>query len=263
MTAAVLRKKAIGTRVLWAIVALATIYFAARECEINLSDLLHGLAKGSELISYFFPPSWNTLPSLFWPCLSTVILALIATPIGALLSLPLGLAAARNISPRWLSLLSRFLIGVERGLPEIVVLLFLVVLFGLGPLPAVLALGVASIGMLAKFIADSAEEVPATAMDAIACTGASKWNVIRYGIVPEILPSFVANTIFRFEFNVRASILLGAAGAGGIGYELFSSMAGLDYRRSSVAILLLIGISFAAERTADHLRRRLLSVGLQ
>ena len=250
-------------RFAWAALVLTALYIAGRWCEVSLADLLRGIGKSAELAAYFFPPAWKSLPELLPPCLTTIVIALIATPVGAILSFPLGLAAARNISPRWINLLTRFAIGVERGLPEIVVLLFLVVIFGLGPLPAVLALGVASIGMLAKFTADAAEEVPATALDALACTGASKWNVIRYSIVPEILPSFVANTIFRFEFNVRASILLGAAGAGGIGYELFSSMASLDYRRSTVAILLLVVTSLAAERTADLLRRRLLLDGLR
>jgi phosphonate transport system permease protein len=243
--------------------ALAAVSgLAAWVCQVRLADLFHGFGKGIDLFELFFPPVWSDAANLAAPVFVTVALAFIATPIGALLALPAGFAGARNLSPRWLSLSARLLLGLERGLPEIVILLFLVVIFGLGPLPAALALAVSSFGMLGKLVADAVEEVPATAMDAVACVGASKWNVIRYAVIPEILPSFAANIVFRFEFNIRSSVILGAAGAGGIGFELAMAMDSLDYRRAAIAILMLICLVFAAERGVDLLRKSVLAEGV-
>jgi phosphonate transport system permease protein len=232
---------------------------AAWVCQVRMGDLIRGFGKGVELFGLFFPPAWKSAGHLVAPALVTVALAFIATPIGALTALPVGLAGARNLSPRWLSLSARLLLGLERGLPEIVILLFLVIIFGLGPLPAALSLAVSSVGMLGKLVADAIEEVPAAAIDAVACVGASQWNVIRYAVIPEVLPSFAANTLFRFEFNIRSSVLLGAAGAGGIGFELVMAMNSLDYQRAAIAILMLICLTFAAERGADLLRKSLLA----
>jgi phosphonate transport system permease protein len=85
--------------------------------------------------------------------------------------------------------------------------------------------------------------------------------MIRYAVLPQILPSLLANALFRFEVNVRAAVLLGAVGAGGIGYELYIAMSALEYRRATIAIgasLLLVIIS---ERTADFFRARILGGG--
>ncbi len=240
----------------------AAVWWAGWECGVTFSGLLQGIAKGSELIRFFFPPVWTTFPDLVQPALVTVGLAAAATPIGALLSIPLGIAASHNVAPGWLRGPARSLIALERGLPEIVVLLLLIVAFGLGPFPAVLALSIASTGMLSKLIADAIEEVPPAALDSIACVGASRWQVIRYAILPEILPSLAANTIFRFEVNVRASVLLGAVGAGGLGFELSTAMNSMSYDRATTAILMSLAIVFLSERAADALRKRMFDGGI-
>lgn len=243
-------------------IAATAVLIACWSCQVNMSELAQGVSKGLDLLRLFFPPAWAEFWHLLGPAAATVSLAGIATPIGAALSIPVALAAARNLSPRWLNLSTRLLLGLERGLPEVVILLFLVIVFGLGPFPAVLALGISSVGMLAKLLADAIEAIAPEPSYAIECVGASRWSVIRYGIVPDLMPSFVANTIFRFDFNIRASVLLGAAGAGGIGFELENAMSSLDYQKATVTILLLIGLTFGAERGGDFLRRRLLGGGM-
>jgi len=233
------------------------VVLAAWQCEVSPSDLMKGIGKGLNMVGFFFPPDWKAFPEMVRPALVTVLICLVATPIGAAFSVIFGLAGARNLSPPWLRLTARSLIAVERGLPEIVILLLLVAAFGLGPFAGVMALAIGSIGMLGKLVGDAIEEVDARVMDSVAAVGATRFQVIRHAVLPEVLPSLVANSIFRFEVNIRASVLLGAVGAGGIGYELNAAMNQLEYSRATVAALTTLALVFLSERASDFLRARM------
>lgn len=248
-------------RVVPALVTIMLIVLAGWQSEVNVGDLVRGIVKGNSLPGLFFPPDWSAFSEMVRPALVTVFICVVATPIGALFSLVFGLAGARNVANRWLRLTSRSLIALERGLPEIVILLLLVAAFGLGPLAGVMALAAGSIGMLGKLMADAVEELDPRVLESVAAVGASRWQVIRHAVLPEVLPSLVANSIFRFEVNIRASILLGAVGAGGIGYELTSAMNQLQYRRATAAVLVSLLLVFLSERLSDYLRSRVLHTG--
>jgi phosphonate transport system permease protein len=239
----------------------ALIVLSAWESEVNVHDLLRGIGKGISLLTFFLPPDWSAFSEMVRPALVTVFICLVATPIGALFSIGFGLAGARNLAPPWLRLASRSLIAIERGLPEIVILLLLVAAFGLGPFAGVMALAVGSIGMLGKLMADAIEELDPRVLESIGAVGATRWQTIRHAVLPEIMPSLVANSIFRFEVNIRASVLLGAVGAGGIGYEMNAAMNQLDYRRATVAALVSLLLVFLSERISDYLRSRVLYAG--
>lgn len=236
----------------------ALVLGAAYLSEVNLADFLKGITRGLSLLSFFLPPDWSAFADMARPALVTIVICLVATPIGAVLSILFGLAGARNIAPPWLRLLSRSVIAVERGLPEIVTLLVLVAAFGLGPFAGVMALAIGSIGMLGKLLADAIEEIDPRILDAVAAVGATHWQIIRHAVLPEVLPSLIANSIFRFEVNVRASVLLGAVGAGGIGYELNAAINQLEYSRATVAAITSLFLVFLSERVSDRIRSNVL-----
>jgi phosphonate transport system permease protein len=237
-----------------AVIFVVALVVAAWLSEVNLPDFLKGITKGLSLLSFFFPPDWQAFPDMVKPALVTIVVCLVATPIGTAFSVVFGLAGARNIAPNWLRITSRTVIAAERGLPEIVTLLVLVSAFGLGPFAGVMALAIGSIGMLGKLIADAVEEIDPRILDATAAVGATHWQVIRHAVLPEVLPALVANSIFRFEVNIRASVLLGAVGAGGIGYELNAAINQLEYSRATVAALISLFLVFFSERVSDRLR---------
>ena len=242
-------------------VLLILTVLASRVCGVDLGVLAAGISKGLSLLTLFFPPAWSDLPGLLQPILVTLIMAISATVLGTLLSFPCALAAASTLAPVWLRITMRSLIGFERGLPEIVLLLFAVAALGLGALPGLIALSISSVGMLAKLLADAIEEIEPQLLESIAVTGATHAQIIRYAVVPQILPSLLANALFRFEVNVRASVLLGAVGAGGIGYELSVAMDSLEYQRAAVAILSTLLLVIISERTSDFFRARILGGG--
>lgn len=239
----------------------ALVWWAADKCQVNLRELGPAFVNGAEVVGFFFPPQWAAFPDMLHPVLITVLIAAVATPLGLGLAIFFGLAAAKNTAPTWLRGPARMLLGVERALPELITLLLLVAALGFGPFPAVMALAIGSIGMLGKLVADAIEEIDPRVMESIESVGATHWQVIRHAVLPEIMPSLLANGIFRFEINVRTSVLLGAAGAGGIGYELTKAMALLEYERALMAIIVTGCLVFAVERLSDFLRRRVLDGG--
>ncbi len=159
-------------------------------------------------------------------------------------------------------MLIRSFIALERALPEVIQLLLLIAIFGLGIISGLIALSLSSIGMLAKLLADSIEEIEPKVLNAVAATGATNIQVIRYAVIPQILPALLANGLFRFEFNVRAVIILGAVGVGGIGFEMSAAMRSLNYQRACAATLLTLVLVFLIERLSDRIRGHILSEGL-
>ena len=235
------------------------IFLASNLVGFNLRDLIEGFPKGMEVVSFMFPPDWTSFGDMLMPALQTIVMAFLGTIIGSVISLFFGLAAASNIAPKWIRNTSRFLIAVERALPETIIILILVAGLGLGPFPGIMALALGCVGMLGKLFADAIEEIDDRVLESISSTGASRFQVIRYGVLPQIFPSLIANTIFRFEINIRLSVILGAVGAGGIGFELYHAIGLLEYQRALVALLCILALVFCTERLSIFLRKRLLN----
>lgn len=251
-----LRKPLLTTLVLGALLVGSAVL-----CRVDLLGFFPGLFRGLAVLRFFFPPEWTSLLEMIGPAMTTVLLAAVATPLGVALSLVFALAGARNLAPGWLRTSARGFIAVERALPEIIVLLLLVAALGVGPFPGVVTLAIGSVGMLGKLFADAFEEIDPKVMESVASVGATRWQVIRYAVFPEVMPSLLANAIFRFEVNLRASVLLGAVGAGGIGFELQKAMALLEYERAMMAVLVTLALVFGAERLSDYLRRKVMEGG--
>lgn len=228
-------------------------------CNVSLGALSKGIVDGVAFLGEMFPPDFSALPDMIYPAVETIMISFLATLFGALLSFFFALAGASNISPMWLKSISRFFMATERALPEIIIILLLVAALGLGPFPGVIALAIGCIGMLGRLFSDAIEEVNAKTIESVQSAGATKIQVIQYVIIPEILPSLISNTLFRFEVNTRLSVLLGAVGAGGIGYEIFYSFQLLEYERATTAILVVLLLVFMSERISDYFRKKILS----
>ncbi len=249
-------------RTIAALLILVLTLFSAWRCDVDLHTFTTGIFKGISLLGMFFPPEWDSLQEMWQPLAVTAVMALIATILGMCLSLPCALAASTNLAPKPLRLAMRSFIALERGLPEIVQMLLLVAVFGLGAIPGLVALSFSSIGMLAKLLADAIEEIEPRMLEAVAATGATRSQIIRYAVIPQIFPALLANGLFRFEFNVRAGVILGAVGAGGIGFIMMTAMNAMNYQRACLATLLTLVLVFISERISDFFRARILGEGV-
>ena len=225
-------------------------------CRVNPIRLMEGIPRALELIQCMVPPAWEKIPGLVRPALETIQIAFVGTAFGASLSFIIGLLAARNMhSIALLRHTTRALLSAERALPDLIVMLFFVAIVGLGALPGVMALIASSVGMLGKLFADAIEEIDPKPVEALEAIGATRLQIIRYAVLPQILPSMIANTLYRFEVNIRMSILLGAVGAGGIGFYLVTSMRLLKYQEALMIILMTMVLVMVCEKSSEILRK--------
>ncbi|GAA2780418.1 phosphonate ABC transporter, permease protein PhnE [Saccharopolyspora taberi] len=244
--------------VYWLITALvvaASIWGA----ELSPGQLVRGIAEFGPTLALFLPPeTGGILPELLSELLVTVQIALAATLIGAVLSLPVGALAAANVAPS--PLVAKFFRGVVllvRGVPELVLAIVFVVITGLGPVAGALALGVGSVGLLGKLVADSLEEVDRGKERALRATGASRVQVFFAATLPQAAPAFVAHVLYQLDTNIRSATLLGLVGAGGIGYYLLNASRVLEFGVVTTVLLLTFAVVLVVELLAVWLRRLL------
>jgi phosphonate transport system permease protein len=219
--------------------------------------LAEGLPSIAQLSWEMFPPDFRTAPNWLRPLADTVAMSLAGTALAVALSLPLALLAARNTTPHPVAYaLARVLLNVLRTVPELILGILFVAAVGFGSLPGVLALGLHSAGMVGKFFAEAIEHADEAPVQAARAVGAGPLQVIVHGIFPQILPKMADLVIYRWEYNFRASTVMGAVGAGGIGLQLIASLRLMQYREVSAILLVILATVTLVDALGAFLRRR-------
>lgn len=237
----------------------AAVAFAWHLAHIDPARLVTGLPRVMHWLAQAWPPATHELPIFLLRMAETVAIAFLGTLGATVLAAPVAVLAARGITPlRWVRVPLRWLLNAFRGVDSFVFALILVAAVGLGPFAGVLGVLLHTWGSAGKLLADQIETMPLESMQALEVGGAGRLAAFRYAMVPELLPSWASISLYLFEFNVRASTVLGVVGAGGIGQELKSSMDLLDFARLAtiVAVILvtITGIDTLATWTRQRLR---------
>lgn len=189
----------------------------------------------------------------------TVAMAFLGTLVGGFAALGLAFFAAANTAPHpAVRVVVRALFQFERATPNLITALVLLVAVGFGPFAGFLALTIGSLGMFGKLFSDAIEQVDTGPTEAVVSVGATRWQVIRFAILPQVLPSVVGNVFYAFDVNLRLAIALGIYGAGGLGFELQLAMKVLRYPDVLALVLLIVVLITAMERVSDFFRRRLI-----
>lgn len=238
---------------------LALAFFAWSFIAVDFSPIrfARGTPDLANLVADMFPPTAATLPEVSLAALETLQMALVGTALAALASVPLAFLAAKNVAPnRVLYQVTRAFIVFTRAVPDLVFALVFVAAVGLGPFPGTLALAIHSIGMLGKLYAEAIEEIDAGQVEALRSTGAGPLQVLAFGVVPQVLPSFVGLTLYRWDINIRSSVVLGLVGAGGIGFLLTNAMRLFKYQEVSTILLFIFVIVLVVEQTSSYIRER-------
>jgi phosphonate transport system permease protein len=249
-----------GRRALRILVGLVVLGIVAQSfyvVQARPEDLITGVHGMVDLLSRAMPPAWSDLGDIAWPALETVDLAIFGTVFGVLMALPLAVMAASNVTPaRPLYYLARGVIALTRAVPDLVWALLFVTAVGLGPFPGALALSVHSIGMLGRLFAEVIEDMDFGPVEALTLTGASRLQVFSHAVVPGVLPSLLGISLYRFDENLRSSLVLGFVGAGGIGFRLLTAMNLFQYQTVSLLLIATFILVMAAERGSALLRRQ-------
>src|SRR5437016_2269945 len=241
------------------IVALAAIYSVCWHlAKVDVGKLVTGLPRMASWAAKSWPPATDELPVLLLRAAETVAMAAIGTTVAALLALPVCVLAARNVTPSMaLYYPTRWFLNALRGIDSFVFALLFVAVVGLGPFAGVLGIALHTWGSAAKFFADHMENVNLGPFEAVRTTGAPRSTAIAYALVPDVLPVFASTSLFWWEFNVRASTVLGVVGAGGIGQELKNSIDLLDFPRLFTIIAIILVVVTALDQFSSWLRKEL------
>ena len=226
------------------------------------SSLLAGFSRFDlflQIALEFLTPDFVTRFELLSSVLlETIAISTVGTFMGLFVGIPIGFMAARNVGLGKISyFLARGFLVFKRGFPTLIVALVFVSAIGLGPMAGILAMTIGTGGALAKFIADSLEEVPMKPVQAIASNGASRFQQIAAGILPQVSPSLIGHIAYSLDMNIRYAAVLGIVGAGGIGTVVLASMKNLDYPTASASILVLLALLIVVDRTSSFIRRKL------
>ncbi len=212
----------------------------------------------TQLSSEMFPPDFSRFQTWIKPLVDTVAMSIAGTALAVLFSLPLALLSARNTTPNLVVYqVARFLLNLLRSIPELIMGIIFVAMVGFGALPGVLALGLHSIGMVGKFFAESIEHVDEKPIEAARAAGATPFQVIWHAVLPQVMPQLADITIYRWEYNFRASTVLGAVGAGGIGFELIAALRVLEYAQVSAILLCILACVTIVDGIGAQLRKSL------
>lgn len=186
----------------------------------------------------------------------TLEIALWGTILAVLIGLPLAILSARNLSGlRPVRFVARTLVSLFRAVPEMISALFLVIAYGFGPIAGVLALALHAAGFLGKFYAEDIENADVKPQEALAAIGANKIKILRYAILPQVMPQYVAYTLYILDRNVRMATVIGLVGAGGIGQELKGRYDMYDYGHVGTILIAIFLVVFLLDQLSSRLRR--------
>ncbi len=258
---------------------VALLVWSADATRMDLASLGSGeaLRQITLYVAKLFPPDLSraTLREAGLGAVETFAISLIGSLFAVMLALPLALLATRTLLYRGILFEARppglgvragrlALYGVGKGtlnllrtIPEIVWALIFVFMVGLGPFPGVLALGVHTGGVLGKLFGEVLEDVDAAPLEALQATGASRFTILVYGVLPQALPQFVSYALYRWEVNIRAAAMMGFVGAGGLGQRIYVAIS-LFYERELMTLILAIYLIVTlVDALSAYLRARL------
>jgi len=244
----------------WALGLGAAVYLVLGigSLEVNWARVALGLERGAAFVAAFAQPDfasrWDDIVRGF---IESLTMTVTSTAVGVLLSIPVAVGAARNLAPTWIYLACRSFIALSRTLNEIIVAILLVAMFGFGPFAGFLTLTFATVGFMAKLLAEDIEEIDPDQLDALRATGAGFLQRLDWGVLSQVTPRLTGLSMYRLDINFRESAVIGIVGAGGVGDTLNTAMDRYEYGSAAAVILVIIAIVLLAEYTSGLLRRRM------
>lgn len=238
-------------------ILIVSVIWSLVGADVSADRFVTGIPRMGNFLSRLWPPDFEKIGLIIRLLVETLQMAIIGTLIGALLSLLLSFAASSNIAPRWLYSTSRMFLNALRSIPDLIFALMFVSAVGLGPFAGIMALVLGSVGSIAKVYAEAMESVDAGPLRALESTGASRRQVITYGILPQAAPLLTSYTLLLFEGNVRGATILGIVGAGGIGMELTTAMRLYDYGHLLAIILSIVVLVTVIDRVSALIRKKI------
>ncbi len=230
--------------------------FAVLRLEFSFARLGSGIVQLGTFLGLMVPPSPGTQLWAFLHALAeTVAIAFLGTLLAAIISFPLGFLAARNVmTQRIVQFMARRFSDSIRGVDTLIWALIWINVVGLGPFAGVLAIMTSDIGSFSKLYSEAIEAVDRKPAEGVMSTGGSRLHAIRFGIVPQVMPVLISQTLYYFESNTRSATIIGIVGAGGIGLHLAEQIRTYEWDRVAFIILMILVTVAVIDAVSSRLR---------
>lgn len=238
-------------------VAAAFTAWAGWRIDFTLAPLFTNLANGWEIIAQFLDPNWPFIFRVWDAWVQTIAIAIVATAVGVLAGLVFAFMASRvtDRSP-WLYRATKVFLSIVRSLPDIAYVLIFVALVSIGSLAGILALIVFNLGIAAKLTSETIDAVDQGPLEAADAAGAGTAGRARWAVLPQILPNYVSYCLYIFELNIRASVVIGIAGGGGIGQVINVQFSRFNYENVAAITVAIFVVVLVIDQLSQYLRRR-------
>lgn len=245
----------LGRGTLLALIALSLVSIQ-RIGLLDPGDYWPALSNFGEFAASLFPPNTDVLGTLLEAMFETIQIAFVGTILGLVISLPFAVLGTRTLFGPAVTIPARLVVGAVRTVPSLLWGAVFVVAYGLGPEAGALGVAFYTVGFLGKLYYEAFEAVDPEVLEAVRSTGGNRPQLIRYAVLPEAANAIVSQLLFMFEYNIRASAIMGFVGAGGIGFYMLGYLQLLQYENLMTALLL----TFVVVMLVDYLSARLRSL---
>jgi len=245
------------------VLAVVAVRQLAVDTDVDVPKFLEYAPNMIRIGSGVFNPDLSVLATLPKYARETIEIAVLGTLIGALLAIPVSFFAARNLMRRTLPttgvyFVVRAVLSVIRTVPTLLWGLLFLVAAGPGPFAGVLAISAFTVGLLAKLYSEAIESIDWGQIEAVTAAGGSPFHVVRFGVVPQVFPFFIAHSLYGFEVNIHSAFVLGFIGAGGMGYIILEYIQQFMYRATGTALIVTVIMTLAIDYSSAWLRARIL-----
>lgn len=234
------------------------VIISIRATGFDLSIIISRAKQLTVILSKIFSPNFNYFPKVILPLIETIQMSIVGTIVGSLIGLPLAILASSNINKnKPILLVCRFILSVLRSIPTLIYAYIFALIFSLGPLAGTVAIAVFTIGIVAKMLYESIETIDMGPYEAMQSFGASTLQSFWAACMPQILPTYLADCLYCFEINVRASSILGYVGAGGLGILIRERTGLRAYSDLGMILITLFVVVWLIDMINDYLRSKL------
>lgn len=228
----------------------------------DLPRIISGVPHAVDYVMGMWPPDFTILTDLWQPLCETIQIAVVGTALAATISIPTSFLSAKNTAPNLvIYLATRGMVNFLRAIPTLLWAILFVSFVGLGPLAGVFAITCHCVGALGKYMSEGIESIGPSVeevLESMRTEGASEFQVIRYGLLPSVLPLFSSYILYYLEGNIRAATVLGLVGAGGIGLYLTQTIRLFKRHETLTVVLVILGVVLLADAMSRQIRKRLI-----
>jgi phosphonate transport system permease protein len=231
--------------------------------DFSPTRILTGIERLGRVLSFMFPPyiwtSWGEFAPIVEGLMETLAIAFLGTVLGAVIAFPLSFLGAKNINRiPFIRHSVRRGYDIIRAFETLILALIFIRAFGLGPLPGILAMAVSEIGTFAKLFSEAIENTSEKPVDGVKASGGSRFQTIRFGVLPQVSPVIISILLYNFESNVRSGTILGIVGAGGIGFLLSDRISAYKWDEAWSIIFLIIIMVYVIDWLSAKIRKKII-----